>query len=295
MTKRRNYYILMKNDINKMLEEYKQNIRIVELSRTTCVLNNDLVLDNKQRNILFKIYNNAFYIYKENADYILEDIDNIYKKYQEIYEKCKKLYSKGHIPWNKGIHYHRKFPFTDLERLHHSECKRGSKNPMYGKYHDEEYKRIWSERMKNKILNGEFTPNTNNRLTHYDIKYNEITFRSSWEVLFYHNNPEYEYEKLRIPYYYENKKHIYIVDFVNHSTKTAVEIKPKDILKRNDKDKAKIDALTEWCKENNYTLKLIFDEDIKEMVNKTDISVFDEKTQQKLLKLVSQNAINKKN
>lgn len=293
----------IKNDFNKCLEMNNQKIRVVIMTKTTLIFNNGIQLNGRNRRLFYKMLErNSCPLWRESIDYILEDFD---ARYEEIRKHISSVTSSsimkknilsgklhpelngcGRIPWNKGKHYHRVAPFSAIERLHHSQCKLGSKNPMYGKHHTEECKLEHSKRIKDKILNGEFTPNTNNRYTHYDVKFDGKTFRSSWEALFYYTQPDYEYEKLRIPYMFENKQHIYIVDFINYKSKIVVEIKPKDILNRSIKDKIKIEFLKEWCKQNGFTFQLKCEDDIKYLVQNTDISVFDESTQRKLLTLL---------
>jgi hypothetical protein len=73
--------------------------------------------------------------------------------------------------------------------------------------------------MKQKILSGEFTPNSNNRNTHWESTFNNNTYRSSWEALYQYFNQDAEYEKLRIEYNINNTAKIYIVDFVDHVNK----------------------------------------------------------------------------
>jgi hypothetical protein len=113
------------------------------------------------------------------------------------------------------------------------------------------YKRS-SETIKRKILSGEITPRTQNRLNHKRLK-SDITgvkrYRSSWELIYHEANPILEYETLRVSYIFENINKIYIVDFWNPVEKIAIEIKPSN-LTDNPKNKAKREALINWCKAN---------------------------------------------
>ena len=137
-----------------------------------------------------------------------------------------------------------------------------------------------SKIMRSKILTGEFTPNSNNRNTHWESSYNGKRYRSSWEALYQYHNPEAEYEQLRIEYEYKEKSHIYIVDFINHSKKIVTEVKPKE-LTDDPKTKAKIDALEKWSKANNYSFVIFGVENIIEL-DEPDYSKFDCKTQEKI-------------
>jgi hypothetical protein len=146
---------------------------------------------------------------------------------------------------------------------------------------------INSKIIRERILSGNFTPNSNNRNTHWDAYYNNKRYRSSWEALYQYFDPVAEYETLRISYFFENKEYIYIIDFINHKTKTIVEVKPKELL--NDrKTQAKIDAAKKWCVEHNYQFILV-DRDyfILRSIPKT-FDNFDKKTENKIKKLYAQ-------
>jgi len=140
----------------------------------------------------------------------------------------------------------------------------------------QERKEKQSNSIKNTIRKGLFTPNVFNSNTRKNIELKNdlvsIKFRSSWELLFYVMNDCYEYEKLRITYVYDKKERIYLVDFINHRDKIAIEIKPKN--KKNDtKNKLKNDSLIKWCEINNYEMHIITEEDLK----KHDYELFREK------------------
>jgi len=111
-----------------------------------------------------------------------------------------------------------------------------------------------SNTVKKKILNGEFTPKSNNRRTWKRIYKDGHAFRSSWELKFYdyclNNNIKVEYEALRIPYEFEGSTHIYITDFISHTEKKVYEIKPNSMI--DERALAKEKYATKWCKENCY-------------------------------------------
>lgn len=108
-----------------------------------------------------------------------------------------------------------------------------------------------SKAMKEKILLGKFTPMSNNRRTHWDSFFAGKKYRSSWEAMYQYYNLDDEYETLRILYTFENKEHVYIVDFVNHTKKTVAEVKPAEFLK-DKRTLAKINALKVWANKNCY-------------------------------------------
>lgn len=155
---------------------------------------------------------------------------------------------------------------------------------MFGTIHSEEYKKESSDRMKILILEGKFTPNTNNRLTHWDVEFNGRKFRSSWEAFYHALNPTHEYETLRIPYTNDDGvERIYIVDFVCNVERMATEVKPSSIIKRQRDSGLKIEALYAWCNENGYKANVFTESDIYDNFDKVDMTLFDEKTQKKLI------------
>lgn len=122
-----------------------------------------------------------------------------------------------------------------------------------------------SQTMKQLILDGKFTPKSENRLTHKTLYSNKtkIKYRSSWELKFHemHIDKPLEYETLRIPYVYENVNHVYVIDFVDHINKQVYEIKPEAYCKI-EPNITKIAAGKQWCKENNYTYNLITEKEL---------------------------------
>lgn len=111
-----------------------------------------------------------------------------------------------------------------------------------------------------------------------------VVYRSSWELLFHYRFPSYEYESLRIKYFWKDSDHVYIVDFVDHTLKSVVEVKPNNLLK-DPKTIAKLTALEKWCKDNSYSLLIASEKVIKELRDTTDLSVFDKNVQRKLSKI----------
>jgi hypothetical protein len=133
------------------------------------------------------------------------------------------------------------------------------------------YERL-SQKIKCKIQAGTYTPQTNNCLTRKRLESAKTgikNYRSSWEVIYHECYPHLLYEYIRIPYQYKNTQHIYIVDFWDPVTKTAIEIKPYSML--NDlKTIAKHQALAIWCANNNNNYKLITEKDFN-FYNETTI------------------------
>jgi len=200
-------------------------------------------------------------------------------------DKIKENLNTG-IPWNKGTkgNYPYSTTVTAETKQKISQANIGSKNGMYGTVMSAEDKLHRSNIMKEKILNGTFTPNSNNRNTHWDAFYKNKKYRSSWEALYQYFDKDAEYETIRIPYVYNNKEHIYIVDFVNHDIKTLIEVKPEELM-YDEKTKAKINAAKEWCTTNGYTVIIANKEYFINKKFPTNLDNFDENTQNKIRKL----------
>lgn len=150
-----------------------------------------------------------------------------------------------------------------------------------------------SKIMKDKIRNGEFTPNITNTFTHWDavieLKNGEIKkFRSSWEACFWYCNKHLLYENIRIPYVDEyGDKKTYIADFFDDKTNMLYEIKPK---KYYLKQSYKMDKIIEYCKKNDYIFKWVNEFNI---MNYVDKSIFNGNNKDQLNKLLE--GINEKN
>jgi len=118
--------------------------------------------------------------------------------------------------------------------------------------------------MKDKILQGTFTPKSSNRLNHSRLS-SDITgltsYRSSWEKIFHEQNPKLLFESVRIPYQYNECSHIYIVDFEDCENKILYEIKPSSLID-DPKNLAKHKYAIEWAEKHGYIYKIITENDI---------------------------------
>lgn len=151
-----------------------------------------------------------------------------------------------------------------------------------------------SKKLKLAIKSGKFTPCVTNSWCHskINIKFKlfdnikSVNLRSSWEAYFQLLNPEAEYEKLRIPYFYNNKLHNYIVDFIDYNKNIVYEVKPKS-LQITGKNKVKNDALKSWCQSNNYKF-IYIDEDYFEkfIVDNNLFEFMDAEYKNKLIKFL---------
>lgn len=123
-----------------------------------------------------------------------------------------------------------------------------------------------SIKMKLNIKEGKFIPNITNswaksRCEISFIRNDEvinIKTRSTWEAYFQIFNPNLHYEKVIIPYLYNNIEHNYIVDFVDYENKLLYEIKPSSN-KGNSIVKTKSRYGRKWSKINGYKYILITD------------------------------------
>ena len=131
-----------------------------------------------------------------------------------------------------------------------------------------------SKIMKEKILNGIFTPKITNSLTrkNYQFQVNNKLhyFRSSWEVKVFnylinkYGEENVYYEKHRIPYFSQKyqRERIYLVDF---SVKInlgylLIEVKPESKIMDNID---KINSAKDFCKKNDYEFKIFSEEELK--------------------------------
>lgn len=140
--------------------------------------------------------------------------------------------------------------------------------------------------MTERIKNGTFTPNSNNRNTHWDCEWNGKKYRSSWEAAYHQINPTSEYESLRIEYNIHGETKVYIVDFVDHNLRTVAEVKPKELCK-DTRTQAKLNSLREWAKKHDYEMILADQDYFIEHRNQIQLDQFDTHTQQKLRNLLS--------
>lgn len=292
---------------NKILKEYNQHLQAEKITGKEVVLSNGLVLTSeKDVRLCKKRVMLGDRVWKENFDRIYSTNEELRTSAEK---ECRSLTSvKGGIncqknhkkkimsnlntgtPWNKGMkgNYPYSHPLSEDTKKRIGDANRGEKNGMYGKKHSLKERQNKSQKMKELILLGKFTPNSNNRNTHWDSFYQDKKYRSSWEALYQYFDNEAEYETLRISYSFDNNDYIYIIDFVNHKTKTLVEVKPQELL-NDKKTQAKIDAAREWCNNNGYSF-VIADKDY--FISKSmpsDLTEFDSKTQNKIRKLYETN------
>lgn len=283
---------------NQRLLNNFQKIQAVSISTTKIVFSNGFVLDQKNDILNCKR--------RSKSDIALIFFDKLYninsdiRKQAEVDYKSARSVNGGYAAqrihgesiienlknqptWNKGMkgNYPYSYPCSDEAKKKISEANSGKGNGMYGKKMSDEDKERLSKIMKEKILSGQFTPKTNNRNTHWNSSYNNKNYRSSWEALYASFDSEAEYETLRIPYNdNDGKEKIYIVDFINHTTRKVIEIKPRKLIKKAEN---KITALEKWCHCNNYDM-ILADEYFLTNIDKSNINIdlFDTLTLKKI-------------
>jgi len=147
--------------------------------------------------------------------------------------------------------------------------------------------------MKEKILNGTFTPNIHNSRTHWQSIFNGKKYRSSWEAVFHSLNLNLVYEKHRIKYLFDGKESVYIVDFSDLKNNILFEIKPKSCIDK--KTKTKELFAKQWCKENDYEYVYITEEYFYDNYDKINFNNFSKDVKDKMEKMINAYKKNKKN
>lgn len=294
-------------EFNNRLASANQTIQAVSITVNEIILSNGVRLIDKNEVIGCKRrVASPLPVWREHFD-LLYSVDHSIR--EAATKKCKSFISKlGGIacqllhgerltanlntgtPWNantKGNYpYSNKLTADSKEKI--SKANSGESNGMYGRKMSEEDKDNRSKIMKQKILDGVFTPNSNNRNTHWESTFSGKKYRSSWEALYQYLDPLAEYEKLRIPYTVYGKEKIYIVDFINYNNNTVIEVKPQEFL-FDDATIAKLNALQLWAANNGYTIIIATQSYFRQFSQPIDLTEFDTNTQRKIKKLYETN------
>jgi len=254
-------------------------------------------LNRKNINDRLKNWLDINYVKIENIEITIENVFNYSKNIQEKDMMCKNPNCNNKTDFFK---LHDRYPngrYTYCSNKclneHRSIRQMGENNTSY-KMSDETKKRISSNQsklIKERIKNGEFTPNITNSWCHSMCKINinnELkNVRSTWEAFFYLVNPTLLYEKIRIPYIYNNEQHSYIVDFIDEQNKILYEIKPKSE-KYKLKNKIKKQNALNWCIINNYIYKSIDNDWFKDNYSKYKHLIKNQPDELKMLKNLKQ-------
>lgn len=292
--------------INDRLQRYSQSTRVVDLSSISLTLASGLVLENNDANKFIKrVMNNKIIDWVKNIDKLLsgEITEDAIKSISfsvggracqaKHGHKIKNQLNTG-TPWNKGTKGQRLGTLGPLSieiKSKISKKNKGEGNGRYGYEYNDQEKKEKSILMQELISTGKFTPKLNNRTTRWESELDGVAYRSSWEALYKYINPDAEYEQLRLFYTIENVNKVYIVDFIDHNKKIAIEVKPKELC-YGKKFQEKMKSLHLWANENNYSVLLVDKDWLLSHNLDIDYSRFNKKTAEKIRKLYE---INKKN
>lgn len=282
--------------INNVLEYHNQTTRVVSYTGNCIVLSTGLTLtDNSKHRFYKRIMNTRTDLWVSHIDNLLSGVvtdEEIKSKLASIGgksvqakygSKIKENLNTGR-PWNagtKGQNIGNGKPCTPDMREKISERNSGEGNGMYGYRYTPLEKSIKSQTMRNLILEGKFTPNSNNKNTHWESMYNGKKYRSSWEALYQYFNPQAEYEKFRIEYTLSGVQKVYIVDFIDHSSRHVIEIKPSKLCV-GEGFRSKMNALNEWARQNNYSVLLVTEDWLIKNQTPIEYSKFDLQTEKKI-------------
>lgn len=285
--------------LNAKLQEHGQSLRVVKYSGESITLSTGNILIGLSKDRFCKrVKNPKTTIWVSNMDALISgkisekeiksDLSGIGgRRVQELYGPLIRKNLNTGTPWNKGTKGQKigtLGPRSAEVKLAIGKKNAGSGNGMWGVKMSDSEKKKKSDQMKQKILNREFTPKSNNRNTHWDSMFDGRKYRSSWEALYQYINPAAEYETLRIEYTVNNITRIYIVDFIDHGSKVAIEVKPKELCK-GENFTAKFSALATWAACNGYTVQLADRDYLKSQMVQIEYSRFDSKTAKKIKEL----------
>ncbi len=293
--------------LNTKLVEHNQSIRVIDYSCNTLTLSNGEVLQgDKFKKFKKRVMNKQTDLWVSNIDKLINGFiteaeikselasiggKSVQKKYGNI---IKQNLNTG-TPWNagtKGQNIGKLGPRSQTVKHKIGLKNSGQNNGMFGVKMSDKDKKYRSVLMKQKILHGKFTPNSNNRNTHWESTLDGKSYRSSWEALYQYFNQTAEYEKLRIGYIFNSVDSVYIVDFIDHVNRLVIEVKPSELC-IGEKFDAKMLALTNWATANLYSVLIVTKKWLQEQTRDIDYSRFDKKTEMKIRKLYETDKTNR--
>ena len=297
-------YAEMINRLNNRLQECNQITRVISYSGNSVSLTSGVTLNgNNKVRFCKRVLNTKTNIWAINTDNLLSGAITVREiksalsaiggiKVQELYgERIRKNLNTG-MAWNSGTRGQNigtRGPLPQCVKDAISKKNSGKGNGMYGVKMTDSDKQRLSEIMKQKILDGKFTPNSNNRNTHWDAMFDGKQYRSSWEALYQYINQQAEYETFRMEYVLDKNIKVYIVDFIDHKNKIVVEVKPKELC-CGKKFEAKYAALSKWATIAGYNVLLVDKLWLKnQTLENIDYSRFDNKTASKIKALYETN------
>jgi len=301
-------YEQWKDRLNKRLAEHNQQVRVVTFGKSTLELSTgEILIQPEFNNFKKRVMNSKTDLWVKNMDLLLSGLisdrevkaklaaiggEAVHKLHPEL---SSRNLNTG-VPWNKGKTGLQTSWAKGLTKQTDSRVaarvNSGEANGMYGVKMSDQDKKFRSDIMKDKILYGDFTPNSNNRNTHWEATFNRKKYRSSWEALFQYMYQDAAYETLRLEYIINGNRKIYIVDFVDYKTKQVVEVKPTELCRGKIFD-AKMVALKEWADQNGFSVIVATREWLLNNSCPSDLSGFDEKTATKIRKLYEANKKNR--
>lgn len=295
--------------LNSLLSYHQQLIYIISGDTNNITLSNGTTITGNERNkFVRRITNLKTTKWVSNIDKLLsgqiteKEIKSTLARIGGV--SCQKKHGKNirlnlntGTPWNagtKGKNIGTLGPRSQEVKDKISAKNSGTLNGMFGVKMSEADKEFRSNIMKQKILDGKFTPTSNNRNTHWNATFAGKRYRSSWEALYQYLNPSAGYETLRIEYMLNSKSKVYIVDFVDHVNKQVIEVKPQELCTGNKFD-AKLLALTGWATQHNYEVVIVTKEWLCNNVEPVDYAGFDVATAEKIKGLYETNKTNRNN
>ncbi len=199
-------------------------------------------------------------LYENNT--LMMHTEESWKKIRESIQE--RMAQPDWVPGFKGKNHteESKEKLREAKRLNHLV---GEKNGMFGKRHSDVSRNRMSEVRTLRMVDGSIKPrgNNNHMSGHFTSEKTGLVcrYRSSWELATMEyldrddNVSSWNYECLRIPYYYENNKRWYVPDFFvefSDGRKEIWEIKPKQFIDA-DANKLKSEAAQKFCLENGIS------------------------------------------
>jgi hypothetical protein len=184
--------------------------------------------------------------------------------------------------WRDGTVVHgmkgKHFPCSEETKAILREKNSGARNGFFGRQHSEEAKQKMRDARSRLIVAGKMDwalfGHKTGTYTSQKIGKN-VHFRSSWEeklMQWLDANPDvtaWDYECVRIPYYYDDHKRWYVPDFMvtfHDGHRELWEVKPKEFVGA-EKPALKAEAARAWCVENDVSLyRIITGSDVRAMV-----------------------------
>jgi endogenous inhibitor of DNA gyrase (YacG/DUF329 family) len=261
---------LLNNDLLKSFDILKNTYEFDNIKKYKRFINSNIKIEN----IIKCEYTGYYYINKPKTKYfekfVKKHVKNI-EYYMENYHKekiincnfCGKFIEYN---WNNKSNY---------KNFCCKECYHSDLSINKNKYFNENKNKKQSEKMKDLIKEGKFTPNITNSWANSKITINfkniDYCFRSTWEAIFFIiYDKQILYEKIRIPYVHEGKVKNYITDFVDENSKIIFEVKPKS-QQNNSKNKLKENFAKKWCEKNGYSYVFIDEDYLKNNIKKEHI------------------------